>query len=175
MKKFLICIVLKKTSRLLFFFFIKKNRKMHLNNTDQQHYLHVYVYSNFNTIDMLNMKVKFEIFRLVFPSPFSKKKNKTNKQNYWYHFIKRMVILIFCLHFIGKWLLQIHFLYCVDGHIGVRRFEGWKKICQEANAEKKIKVLFNKRCIHQCVHTISVNCNQYKTKMNIKKWFTHKI
>lgn len=54
---------------------------MHLNNTDQQHYLHVYVYSNFNTIDMLNMKVKFEIFRLVFPSPFSKKKKikQTNK------------------------------------------------------------------------------------------------
>lgn len=118
---------------------------MHLNNTDQQHYLHVYVYSNFNTIDMLNMKVKFEIFRLVFPSPFSKKKKikQTNKiidiilSNAWSSSFSVFTSLasdyykyIFCT------------VLMVTLEVGGLKDE--KKICQEANAEKKIKVLFNK-------------------------------
>lgn len=153
---------------------------MHLNNTDHHHYLHVYVYSNFNTIDMLNMKVKFEIFRLVFPSHFSKKSHqKTNKQT-------KILITFYQTHGHPHFLSSLHwqvitsntfFVLCsfVDGHIGGRRFEGWKKNLPRGKRRKKIKVLLNKLCIHQCVHTISVNCNQYKTKMNIKKWFTHKI
>lgn len=44
-----------------------------------------------------------------------------------------------------------------------------KKSAKRQMPKKKIKVLLNKLCVHQCVHTISVNCNQYKTKMNIKK------
>lgn len=109
---------------------------------------------------------------------FFKKKKKTPK-NEQTNKQTKLLITFYQTHGHPHFLFSLHwqvitsntfFVLCsfVDGHIGGRRFEGWKKNLPRCKRRKKIKVLLNKLCIHQCVHTISVNCNQYKTKMNIK-------